>query len=97
MTEAGVRVGGHCLAAPHTTSIVRVREGKTLIQDGPNPETKEMLGGICVIDVPDLDTALAWAARSPAARYASLEVRPILACCGEDVAAKAHEAELVTA
>jgi hypothetical protein len=49
------------------------------VQDGPYADTKEQLGGLFVIDVPDLDTALDWAARCPAAGYGAVEVRPVLA------------------
>ena len=58
---------------------MRVVDGKRRVQDGPFADTKEQLGGYFVIDVPDLDTALAWAARSPSAATAGVEVRPVLA------------------
>jgi hypothetical protein len=78
MAEAGIIVRGDGLQGPHTATTVRVREGKRLVQDGPFADTKEQLGGYFVIEVPDLDTALHWAARAPSATYASVEVRPVL-------------------
>jgi hypothetical protein len=78
MAQAGVIVNGDGLHGPQTATTVRVREGKRLVQDGPFADTKEQLGGYFVIEVPDLDAALAWAARAPSASYASVEVRPVL-------------------
>lgn len=72
LRESGVVVGGFGLHAPETAATVRRSEGEVTVQDGPFAETKEQLGGIMVIDVPDLDTALEWAARSP---VGSVEVR----------------------
>jgi hypothetical protein len=54
-----------------------VRAGETEITDGPFAETKEYLAGYYLIDVPDLDVALGWAARLPSAEYGSVEVRPM--------------------
>jgi hypothetical protein len=56
---------------------VRVGDGKTTVLDGPYPDTKEQLGGYYIIDVPDLDAAIAWAARCPCAAHGSVEVRPV--------------------
>ena len=78
MTQAGVIVKGDGLQGPFAATTVRVRDGRRLVQDGPFADTKEQLGGYFVIDVPDLDTALDWAARAPSAAYASVEVRPVL-------------------
>jgi hypothetical protein len=75
---AGVLVGGAGLESPQAATTVLVRNGKRQVQDGPYAETKEFLAGIGIIDVPDLDAALEWAARHPAAAYASVEVRPLL-------------------
>jgi hypothetical protein len=55
-----------------------VRNGERIVQDGPYADTKEQLAGFFVMDLPDLDAALAWAARSPAASAGSVEVRPVL-------------------
>jgi len=78
LQKAGILVSGAGLQPPQTATTVRVRDGKRQIQDGPFAETKELLGGFLIIDVPNLDDALEWAARSPAAAYASVEVRPVL-------------------
>ena len=78
MTEAGIIVKGDALLPPHTASTVRVRDGRRQVQDGPFADTKEQLGGYFVIEVPDLDAALEWAARSLAALEATVEVRPVL-------------------
>ncbi len=78
MAQAGIIVNGDGLQGPHTATTVRVRDGKRMVEDGPFADTKEQLGGYFVIEVPDLDTALEWAARAPSASYASVEVRPVL-------------------
>lgn len=75
--DAGVLVYGAGLAAPSTATSVRRREGKRLVTDGPFTETKEHLIGFYVIDVPDLDHALRWAAQVPNVRTGTVEVRPI--------------------
>ncbi|QEH36797.1 YCII-related domain protein [Aquisphaera giovannonii] len=81
LTEAGVKVGGRGLMAPSTATTVRLREGERFVQDGPYADTKEQLGGFCLIEVPDLDAALDWAARCPAAATGVVEVRPALPSC----------------
>ncbi len=78
INQAGVVVYGAGLMPPGTATTVRVSGGERQVQDGPFADSKEMLGGIFVIDVPDLDTALEWAARSPAASAGCVEVRPLL-------------------
>ena len=78
LQAAGVAAGGAGLQPPALATTVRLREGRRLVQDGPFADTKEQLGGFFVIDVPDLDTALQWAARCPAAATGSVEVRPAL-------------------
>ena len=80
---AGVLVGGAELQSPQTARTVSVREGKRHVQDGPYAETKEFLVGFAVIDVPNLDAVLEWAARNPAASCASVEVRPLLGWSGQ--------------
>lgn len=76
LDDAGVKVAGHRLQLVATATSVRVRDGQTLHTDGPFAETKEQLGGFYAIDVPDLDTALSWAAKVPSARFGTIEVRP---------------------
>jgi hypothetical protein len=78
MAEAGVHAGGQALQPTHTATTVRLREGRRQVQDGPFPDTKEQLGGFFLIDVPDLDAAIDWAARCPAAGRCCVEVRPVL-------------------
>lgn len=77
--EAGIWVSGESLADLVTATTVRVdQDGGRTVTDGPFAETREVLGGFYVIDVPDLDTALDWAARCPGARGGgSLVVRPV--------------------
>ena len=76
--SSGVLVAAWGLQPPAATTTVRLADGRTLVQDGPFADTKEQLGGFFVIDVPDLDAALDWAARCPSAAYAAAEVRPLL-------------------
>ena len=75
--EAGVLLGAEQLAGTDTATSVRVRGGERLLTDGPFLETKEHLGGFFLIDVPDLDTALDWAARMPNAASGTTEVRAV--------------------
>jgi hypothetical protein len=77
LQKAGVIVGGDRLQPTATATTVRVDEGKTRVLNGPYAETKEQLGGYYMIDVPDLDAALSWAARCPAASHGTVEVRPL--------------------
>ena len=69
--------GGAKLCASSAATTVRQKSGKAVITDGPFAETKEQLGGYYLIDVPDLDAAVHWAARCPAAAGGSIEVRPL--------------------
>jgi hypothetical protein len=78
LTEDGIDLGNNALQGLDQATTVRVRDGETLVTDGPFAETKEMLGGYYVIDVPDREAALAWAAKVPSAPYGSIEVRPIM-------------------
>lgn len=76
--EAGIQVSGESLADLVTATAVRVgQDGRRTVTDGPFAETREVLGGFYVIDVPDLDEALDWAARCPGARDGSVVVRPV--------------------
>ena len=77
MKKAGIYVAGEPLRAVETTTSVRVRDGRAQVVDGPYVEAKEQLGGFHIIDVPDLDAALAWAARCPSASRGLVEVRPV--------------------
>ena len=71
-------VAGDALRPTSTATTVRVRDGETLMTDGPFAETKEQLGGYYLINAKDADEALAIAARIPSARYGSIEVRPVM-------------------
>jgi hypothetical protein len=75
--QAGISLGGHGLFPPMTGTTLRVRGDKRQVQDGPFADTKEQLGGYFVVDVPDLDAALEWAARAPCATTGGVEVRPV--------------------
>ena len=77
LAERDCVVGGEPLADPTTATTVRVTDGRPTLTDGPFAETAEVLGGILVIDVEDLDDALDIATRCPAARLGPLEVRPV--------------------
>jgi hypothetical protein len=78
LRDAGVMVGGNRLAPHPSATTVRVRDGKRQVQDGPYADTKEQLAGYYMIDVPDLDTALDWAAKCPGAANGIVEVRPLV-------------------
>jgi hypothetical protein len=78
LRESGTMVAGDALEPTETATTVRVRDGETLLIDGPFAETKELLGGYYIVDVPDLDAALAWAAKMPNIAYGSVEVRPVM-------------------
>jgi hypothetical protein len=73
---AGVVLSNNGLSSVTDATTVRVRNGKTLIADGPFAETHEQLGGYYLLDCQDLDEALRWAAKIPSATYGSIEVRP---------------------
>ena len=77
LRKAGIYVTGERLRSVGATTQVRVTDAGTRVTDGPYVDAKEQLGGFHVIDVPDLDTALAWAARCPSAARGVVEVRPV--------------------
>jgi len=78
LNQAGVNLGGEALLPAATATTVQVRDGGRITTDGPFAETKEILGGFYIVEAPDLDAALAWAEKIPAAPYGSIEVRPIM-------------------
>ena len=78
LAQSGVLQSGVRLQGAATATTVRMQNDKRVIQDGPFAETKEILGGFVIIEVPTLDDALTWAARSPSSSNGSTEVRPIL-------------------
>jgi hypothetical protein len=77
MAGRGIRLHGSSLADAAEGSIVRVRDGETLVSDGPYAETKEQVVGYDVIECADVDTAIRVAAAHPLASTATVEVRPL--------------------
>jgi len=82
MADNGVLVDSGPLQPPSTARSLRMRNGEPLVTDGPFIEIKEAIGGYYVLDCPDMDEALRWAATIPAARYGVIEVRPSFAMGG---------------
>jgi hypothetical protein len=76
LTNAGVLRGKNRLQPISSATTVRVVDGKSQVLDGPYVDSKEQLGGYYLIDVPDLDAAISWAARCPGASHGVVEVRP---------------------
>ena len=77
LNSAGVRVSSNRLQPVANATTVRAGDNGAQVHDGPFAETKEQLGGYYLIEAPDLDAALAWAKQCPAAKYGSVEVRPV--------------------
>jgi hypothetical protein len=77
LASRGQYLSGSPLLASSAATSVRVRDGKPLVTDGPFAETREQLGGYMIIDVKDLDEAIAIAARVPLARTSTVEIRPV--------------------
>jgi hypothetical protein len=78
LRERGALLSSHELQPTSQATSVRVREGQTLVSDGPFAETKEALGGYYLIEADSLEEAVAWAARIPSARGGVVEVRPVV-------------------
>lgn len=76
LEEAGVLVSAEVLQPSSRSTTLTMKDGEPRVQDGPFADTKEQVGGSFVLDVPDLDAALAWAERCPAARWGTVEIRP---------------------
>lgn len=83
LDAAGQYISAAPLQPATTARCVKVREGRTVVSDGPFPETKEQLGGYFLIDVDNLDEAIAVAARVPGSRRGTAEIRPLLELPGE--------------
>jgi hypothetical protein len=79
LRSAGVLVGSNRLKPSATATTLRTTDGKTQVLDGPFIESKEQLAGYYLIDAPDLDAAMQWAGRCPAAQHGIVEVRAIWA------------------
>ena len=75
--ESGNFVDGAPLHPTTTATAVRVRDGETLVTDGPFAETKEQLAGFIILELPSVDAALEWAARCPGASIGAVEIRPL--------------------
>ena len=78
MAADGVLKSGDALQGIETATSLRVKAGKVETMDGPFAETREHLGGYYVVDVPDLDAALKYAALLPSAHFGTIEVRPLM-------------------
>jgi hypothetical protein len=77
LEEAGALLALQRLEDVDTATTVRVRDGERLLTDGPFVETKEHLLGFYLVELPDLDAAIDWAARMPHVRHGTVEVRPV--------------------
>jgi hypothetical protein len=78
LAASGALVGANQLQPTETATTVRVRDGETLVTDGPFIETKEALGGYYLVEAETLDEAIEWAAKIPSAKFGHVEVRPIV-------------------
>ena len=78
LNSDGVLRGGEGLQGIETATSLRIRGGKVETMDGPFAETREHLGGYYIVDVPDLDAALKYAAMIPVAEWGTIEVRPLM-------------------
>ncbi len=78
LDRSGVRLRGRQLAPASAATMVRVREGEVVVADGPFAETKEFIAGFDVIECADLDEAIGLVARNPAARFDTIELRPVV-------------------
>ena len=76
LDDAGVLLSAEVLQTIASATSVSVKQGKLQVQDGPFADTKEAFAGIIVIDVADLDAAIAWAEKCPAAQWGTVEIRP---------------------
>ena len=77
LKEAGVWIGNHRLQPMANAKTVRVTDGGTDVRDGLHVATNEPIGGVYVLDVPDIEAALMWAERLPASRFGVVEVLPV--------------------
>jgi hypothetical protein len=83
LIESGVLVAGAPLRPTPTATTIRVRDDEAVVTDGPFAETKEQLGGFFLIEADSIDAARTWAAKVPAARHGSVEVRAVMPAPGE--------------
>lgn len=76
LDDAGVLKSAEVLQPSTSSTTLAFRDGKARVQDGPYADTKEQIGGSFVLEVPDLDAAIAWAEKCPAAQWGTIEIRP---------------------
>lgn len=77
LIKSGAMVSGERLKPASLSTVVRVRDDRTEVLDGPFADTKEQLGGFYIIEASDMDEAIKWAARCPGASHGTVEVRPV--------------------
>ena len=82
LNSSGKYLSANPLQSVSTATSVRVREGKRLVTDGPFAETREQLGGFFLVEAKDLDEAIDIAARIPAGRWGTVELRPVVEIAG---------------
>jgi hypothetical protein len=97
LREAGALVADNALQPAATARTLRVRGGERIVTDGPFADTKEALAGYYVVDVPDMDAALDWAARVPSAWRGSVEVRGVMVFEGDGAGSAAGSGASATA
>jgi hypothetical protein len=85
LTKSGEWIGGEGLAHPSQTKTIRVRDGVPAVTDGPFVEAKEQFAGYCLFDCETLERATEIAARWPDARYAAVELRPVMQQSGTEM------------
>ncbi|MDB5528971.1 MAG: hypothetical protein JWR51_2074 [Devosia sp.] len=76
LTKAGVHIANAALQPTWTAKTINLDDGELKVHDGPYAETKEQFGGYYMIDCPDMDAAVSWAAQCPAATWGRIEIRP---------------------
>ena len=76
LDEAGVLASAEVLQPSASSTTLTLKDGRLRVQDGPYADTKEQIGGTFVLEVPDLDAAIAWAEKCPAAEWGTIEIRP---------------------
>jgi hypothetical protein len=85
LKKAGAYVGSNRLQPVSSATTVKIANGKQQVLDGPYADAKEQLGGYYLVETPDLDGAIAWAARCPGASHGTIEVRPVWAMSASQV------------
>jgi hypothetical protein len=83
LKKAGALIDSNRLQPIAAATTVRVANGKTQVLNGPYAETKEQLGGYYLIEAPNLDAAISWAARCPGASHGTMEIRPVFVVCAQ--------------